>query len=493
MSVRKAVAWASASRLLSFSIAFASSIVVARFFLSPTEVGMFSIAFAATALIAVLQEFGLNRYIVGEAELGEEKLRIAFSVSLAVAWGVALIILAAAKPLAWLYGDAKLFPLMLVIGASYLFVPLAIVPTALRQRAMDFRSDFMIEVSAAATNAAVTMGLAAAGQGAMALAWGALTQQMMRALVSQWRNGWIFPRPLQFGGAASVVRFGSGSTLLLIFDSVTARAPDLIVGGVLGNYAVGIYSRASGLAVQLMFLLTGAVNSVFYPALARMRDEGRSLDEPYLRLVAGYTGVVWPAMAGLAAASYPLVNALYGPRWIAVAPLLAALAIAQMILVALPMSVQVPILLGQLRSLLWRTGAATLIALIVLAIGVQRGVGSAAAAYVVYAGIWFGIYAVFLHRLIGFGWGKLAAIYARSLFGALAAITPLLLCYAGLVPPTEMSFLEMLPPVLAGVILWIGALFLCRHPITPDVVQFKRTMVAKLLRRGGGPLIEGGQ
>ena len=52
MSVRKAIAWASASKLLSFTIAFASSIVVARFFLTPAEVGLFSIAFAATALIA---------------------------------------------------------------------------------------------------------------------------------------------------------------------------------------------------------------------------------------------------------------------------------------------------------------------------------------------------------------------------------------------------------------------------------------------------------
>lgn len=483
MSVRKAIAWASASRLLSFSIAFASSIVVARFFLSPAEVGLFSIAFAATALIAVLQEFGLNRYIVGEAELGEEKLRIAFSVSLAVAWGVALIILAAAKPLAWLYGDAKLFPLMLVIGASYLFVPLAIVPTALRQRAMDFRSDFMIEVGAALTNAAVSVGLAAAGKGPMALAWGALAQQFARALVSQWRNGWIFPWPMQFGGASAVVRFGGGSTMLQIFDSVAARAPDLIVGGVIGNFAVGIYSRASGLAVQLMFLLTGAVNSVFYPALARLRDEGRSLGEPYLRLVAGYTGLVWPAMAGLAVASYPLVNALYGPRWLAVAPILSALAIAQMILVALPMSVQIPILLGQLNGVLRRTGTATAIALVLLAIGSQRGVESAAAAYVAYACIWFFIYVFFLRRLTGFGWRGLGAIYARSLFGAAAAIAPLLACYHWLTPPSQMGFFEMLPPVIGGVLLWVGALFLCRHPITPDIVRLARTMIAKLWRR----------
>ncbi|MBL9071896.1 MAG: lipopolysaccharide biosynthesis protein [Sphingopyxis sp.] len=481
MSVRKAIAWASASKLLSFSIAFAGSIIVARYFLTPAEVGLFSIAFAATALIAVLQEFGLNRYIVGEAELGKEKLHTAFSVSLAVAWGVALVILAAAKPLSWLYGDPKLFPLMLVIGSSYLFVPLAIVPTALRQRAMDFRSDFMIEVAASVTNAVVTISLAAAGQGPMALAWGALAQQIARALVSQWRNGWIFPWPLRFTGASHVLRFGGGSTLLQIFDSVGTRSPDLIVGGIAGNTAVGLYSRASGLAVQLVNLMTGAVNSVFYPALAQMRNEGKSLGEPYLRLVGGYTGIVWPALAGLAAASYPLVHALYGPRWTDVAPILSLLAIAEMIFVALPMSVQVPILLGRLDGVLKRTGTATAVAVVLLLVGARHGGQAAAAAYVVYAAFWFCLYAVFLRSLTGFAWRGLLADYGRSLIGAAAAVAPLLAWYRWITPPTAMGFAELLVPVSAGVLLWLAALFATSNHLTDDI---RRLVVTTLDRIG---------
>src|SRR3546814_12844832 len=113
---------------------------------------------------------------------------------------------------------------MLAIGASYLFVPLAIVPTALRQRAMDFRSDFMIEVGASITNAAVTLTLAAMGQGAMALACGALAQQIARALVSQWRSGWTFPWPLRCAGASHVIRFRSEARRVGIECVRTCRA-----------------------------------------------------------------------------------------------------------------------------------------------------------------------------------------------------------------------------------------------------------------------------
>src|SRR3546814_134133 len=218
---------------------------------------------------------------------------------------------------------------------------------------------------------------------------------------------------MRFAGASHVIRFGGGSTLLQIFDSVGTRSPDLIVGGIAGNTAVGLYSRASGLAVQLVNLMTGAVNSVFYPALAQLRNESKPLGEPYLRLVAGYTGVVWPALAGLAVASYPLVNALYGPRWTEVAPILSLLAAADMIFVALPMSVQVPILLGRLDGVLKRTGAATGVGVALLFVGAQYGGQAAALAYVVYAAFWFFLYVLFLHSLTGFSWRALFADYGR--------------------------------------------------------------------------------
>src|SRR3546814_14074101 len=112
------------------------------------------------------------------------------------------------------------------------------------------------------------------------------------------------------------------------------------------------------------------------------------------------------ALAGLAVASYPLVNALYGPRWTEVAPILSLLAAAEMIFVALPMSVQVPILLGRLDGVLKRTGAATGVGVALLFVGAQYGGQAAALAYVVYAAFWFLLYVLFLSRLTGFTWPR---------------------------------------------------------------------------------------
>ena len=54
-----------AGQYLAFAIQFVASVVISRLFLSPGEVGLFSIGLATAMIVAVLQDFGLSRYISG--------------------------------------------------------------------------------------------------------------------------------------------------------------------------------------------------------------------------------------------------------------------------------------------------------------------------------------------------------------------------------------------------------------------------------------------
>ncbi len=468
-SFRNAAIWAISGKYLSFSIVFVTSVIVARFYLTPEEVGLFSIAFAATTLIAVLQEFGLNRFLVGEPDLTPEKLRIAYSLSLVIAWSISFFVMAIALPVSVLYADERIMPLMLIVGASYLFMPFGNIPIALRQRALDFKSDFLTEVGTTMANAVVTISLASHGWSALALAWGAFAQQFARALISQLRNGWIFPWPLQFRNSKSMLRFGGGSTVLQILDATNARAPDLLIGALVGYRAVGLYSRASGLAVQLINLTSGAVNSVFYPAFAKLRDSGEPLAEPYVRITAGYTATVWAAMAGLAVASYPLINTLYGPKWIDVAPLLAWLAMAEMLLVCLPLPVQIPILLGRLKSVVYRAIISTASLILLMLVGLQWGIKGAAISYCAFGFTLISIFGPFLQGLIGFKWRDMGFAYLKSASAAFAAVVPLLIGYTFWAPRQEMGFGSLLVHSLAGVVAWAIMLIILKHPLADSL------------------------
>jgi O-antigen/teichoic acid export membrane protein len=414
MSVRTAAAWAMASQYASFAISFAASVVLARLFIAPAELGLFTIAFGAVSLVAFLQDFGVNRYVTGERDLTPEKLRTAFTVSLLFAWTIALIALLVAAPIAWFYANPALLPLTLVIAGSYLLVPLAIVPQALRQRALDYRSNTMIEVGAALANAGVALTLAWRGHGALALAWGAFAQQAARLLISQWRAGVVLPWPWRLGGARPVLEIGATNSALAVANSLVARSPELVIGRLVGEAATGLFARAAGLALQLRLLVAGAVTGVFYPAFRQVRDRGEPLGPPYLRVVAAYTAVTWPAMAGIAVLAEPLVRLLYGERWVGASPLLAWIALAQCCYVALPLAGDLPLLLGRKRELVRRSLLDAAVSIILLALAAPFGLAWIAVSRLAHGVATIAIYASMMRSMLGYS--------SRDLAGALRGV-----------------------------------------------------------------------
>jgi len=468
MSVRHAAVWAMAGQYISFAIMFANSVIISRFFLTPAEIGLFSIALAASMVAAVLQDFGLSRYIAGLRVVDAEALSRCASVAFLFSFVVAGIIAASAWPMALTYHQKALFPILLIIAASYLFVPLSVVPMALMGRTMSFHGHFCVNVGGAVALAGSALTLSALGLSSFALAWATLIAAIARAAIAQALRP-AAPWPLRTDGVRPIMANGAKLTTLYGIGALGSRTPDMIVGKLLGLLSVGLYSRAASLSDQFRMLISGAIGSVFYPAFARKRDAGEPLGPPYLRVVAGYTAIIWPGMAGLALASRPVVHLLYGDRWTAVAPLLSAISLTEIFLVMLPLHTDLPILLGRLNRLMVFNVADTVISLSLLALGCLWGLEGAAISRLVYGLCWLALYARFLHGLVGFDVRALLTIYAKSAAGAVAALAPLAGVYLCWVGPDAITMPVLLPAVGAGVGLWLAVLVLVRHPALDDL------------------------
>jgi len=481
VSVRVAAAWALSSQYASFTIQFAASVVLARWFIDPAELGEFSIAFAAVSLVAFLQDFGVNRYITGERDLTDDKLHTAFTISILFAWSIAALALLMAAPIAWFYDDPALLPITLVIAASYLLVPLAIVPHALRQRALDYRSNTMIEVGSALANATVAVTLGWQGYGALALAWGAFAQQAARLIVSQWCAGLVLPWPWRLRGARPVLELGATNSVLSIAEVVISRSPELVIGRMIGLAATGLFARGAGLALQLRLLVAGAVTGVFYPAFRQKRDEGAPLGPPYLRVVAAYTGVTWAAMAGIAVLAEPLVHLLYGEKWIGAAPLLAWLALAQCCYVALPLAHDLPLLLGRKTSLVRRTMVDTALSLALLAVAAPFGLAWIAVSRLAHGLVGIPLYWGMMRDMLEIRARDVLAIQLRSGLAALAAVLPALACYRWWDNAAEAGAAQIAVSALSGVLAWLIALRLLRHPAFAEITGLASHVLAPLL------------
>ena len=481
MSVGHAAVWAMAGQYVSFAIMFATSVVISRFFLGPDEVGLFSIALSAGLLLAVVQDFGLTRYVTGLPVFDAREQRRCTSVALVFSFVVAGIICAAAYPLAWFYGMPDIGPLLIIIGASYFFIPFNVVPMALMGRVMRFSGHFSVNVGAALTHAATGLVLAYLGFSAYSLAWATLAAAIAKGLIAQGLQP-ALPFPLRFDRLKPIIGFGSKTSSLYVVNALGTRTPDMIVGRILEVFSVGLFSRATSLAEQFRMLIAGAIGSVFYPTFARLRDEGEPLGPAYLRVCAGYSVLVLPGLAALSLAAEPLVMILYGPQWIGTAPLLSLIAIQAAMVSCLPLVTDIPILLGKINRLIVLGVLETLAAVSLLIAGsLMAGAEGAAASRIAYAFAFFLVYMRFMMVTLGFTLAGWLAIMAKSLVVTAATIAPLAAAYAFWVPPDKMDFGQLLACSLAGAAMWLVTVFAIRHPALPDMIGTARPLLARVL------------
>jgi O-antigen/teichoic acid export membrane protein len=479
MSIRIAAFWSVGAQYAGFVIQFITSVIISRFFLPPAEMGLFSIALATAMLVSIFQDFGLQRFIAGAKELGDDLIRTCSSVSLIFSFVVSLLIMALAWPTSVFYDQPRLFAILMIIGAAFLATPWSIVPTALMVREMDFKSQFYMHVGSLTVNMVVALTLAVMGWGAELLAWAFVAQVFSRAIIGQHLLPVRVPFPLALKGSSPILRFGSSASVLYFSGAVATRSPDLIVGRFLGMTAVGLFSRATALASQLRFVISGAVSGVLFPAFARIRDAGEPMGPPYVKVVAGFTAVTWPAMAGLAVASQPIILMLYGPVWADTAELLFWVALGELVMVSLPMHTDMPILMGRINKLIGFNMIDTFASIIILVAASQWGLIAAAQSRVIYALIWFILYARFQQQMVGFAWAPMMIAYVKSGVATVAAMAPMMVVFHYWLNPADTNLLQLFALTGSGIACWLATLFLVRHPIADEI---KDVLVAKFPR-----------
>lgn len=482
-SVKSAALWAAASQYSQFALQFVTSVLVSRFFLKPEEIGLFSVALATAMILSVIQDFGLTRYLGRHPTADDETVRHCTVIAITFSFLLAALILACAWPVARFYGEPRLFPILGLIAASYLLNPWSVVPVALLSRRLDFRGTFLVNSLGAVANSACALTLAALGYSAEALAWAMIAQSAVRAVAAQVLRPARPGLPLKRARLKEIVSFGSGSALLYLSGGIGMRTPDLIVGRLQGMTATGLFSRGVALASQLHYLVAGAVSSIYYPTFARLRDEGKGLGPYYERVVAAHGAIVWPAMILLAVLSEPVILLLYGPGWAGAAPLLAYVAIAECCFVALPLHMDLPILLGHLRRLFWFNLADTALSVGTLIAGAAIGVDAAAASRIVYGLGWVCIYAGWMHRLVGFRWRAVLRTYTSSAGVALATALPALWAVTYWRTPATLGFGGLVVSAVFGGLVWIVAIALLRHPARGDLAGMARHLAAPMLSR----------
>lgn len=484
MSTRRSLAWMAAAQGSYFVLQFGGSVILARL-LGPHEMGVFAIALAMVGLLALVQAFGLGSLIVREPDLRPSLIASAFTINAALGLLLAAVIASLGVFGAALLQEDGVRQVLLVLAVQPLIAIFEFLPAARLERGGEFKTLAMVKTARTVLATVVTIGLAFQGYSYMSLAWGQVLGAAFNAVALNLLAWRYVSLRLSLKEWRAVTRFGGQMLAISGVNTLADRVAEILLGRIIDLAALGLYSRASAMFNLLwnnIHIVLARVLLVDFSDLAR---RGIPLRDRYIRVVALMTAALWPAFAGLAILSGPFIHLVYGPKWVGAALPLTMLSIAAIILVSITMTWQVFVVsketARQARIEFIRSG----FGLALFTAGCFVNLTTAAAAKIGDALFSFFLYRPHMQRMTGATGADLAPVYRSSALATLAAVAPaagLMIAYRG-AATTPIAYVAC--SVMVGVVLWLVALRLLRHPLYDEIAAAP----GKLLRtaRRGAP------
>lgn len=470
MSVRKALIWNYGVHALIFVVTFGSTIVVSRL-LTPYQLGIFGVGIAISGILSTISVFGVANYLIRDHDLSEQTIKTAFTVNALLCLVVSAAIWLMGAIGHALFADAAIAAVLRLIALIPLFQIFEFLPATLLTRDMQFASTSVMQFGKAAVSAAATIGCALAGWGYLSPAVGAVLAGLFGAAGYTIAGRRYVVLAFSLKGARHIATFAGQMIFAGGVSIIAPRLAELIVAHTLGLSALGLYTRATGLAAMVWEGAYGlSTRVIFIKMSAELRETG-SLTAIFFKSTRILTVIMWPAMAGIAVLAGPIVTDLYGARWSGAALPLALIMAGQCVSIGFAMNWELCVLTNRTG---WQARVETLRAgagLVACAIGALFSLPFAAGSRIVEALIGFAVYRPKLAEMANAKPAELAAVYRESVVLTVLAILPVVVTVALARWDYTVAIDRLAAAVLAGVALWLIALRQTRHPLYLELVS----------------------
>ncbi len=325
--------WLLAQTILTKAAGLVAQLLWTRF-LSPSDLGLFTIAYAITLGIGWMQEAGTREVLVRRPKHYQRRANSAFWLSVLISLGGYSLVWSLAPLLEHFYERPQLALLVRIASLSPTLVSLANVAQAKLEIEMRFALLARINLAVFVSQSILTVVFAM-------LKFGALSFVLPLALTQVVRCAYLYyvtRPPIHLKLEATKWKYLlSGIGLLIITGAcnfVLWQGDNIILGRVVSPAELGLYAFAYNLSQQMLFLLSNNINSVLLPTLARLNlDRKRQLDV-YMRAIRALAvvGVLLCLLPGVLAPA--LIGLFFKAKWGAAAPILLILSVGMAVRVA---------------------------------------------------------------------------------------------------------------------------------------------------------------
>lgn len=318
---RLAVLWNAGFNIFRDLVQFGVMLVLVRL-LDPDAYGQFGLV---TSIIGFISIFSFNNFIAHTLQVkfdGETYYQEHFTAGAVLQLGAFSVTNLVALALRWSPKYASVAPLVHVMSLTFLLEWPCEVRRKMIERQFDWKTLRILH----------GIGLLLTGVAAILMAWfgaGTLALLIPGLLVTLpfsydlffrqvWRPTWAwswkaYKPALDFG----VTRIGSSLTL-----NGRQLLESGVLAAVLGFAALGVLNRSFGLAQMFCHKVASQLIYAIYPVLTRIEGDGANTERVGGLVLRAVVWTVLPTAVCLGVLAQPVVQTVYGSKWMEVIPLL---------------------------------------------------------------------------------------------------------------------------------------------------------------------------
>jgi O-antigen/teichoic acid export membrane protein len=332
--IRSGVAWLMFGNTGSQALQFLFGIALARL-LVPADFGMIATIQILTGIVSLVSSAGMGQSLVRAKNVEPREFNIVFTVQLALGVAICGGIFAVAPWFARFFENALYEDLLKISALNFLLRPFALIRTAWLNREMKFAAAAAANLATTVVSSIAAVVMAAVGLGVWSLSLGGFVAALTTNLVLYG----LTPLRLKLCLDAVIVRrhsaFGLRMTVLDLLAHVKNESITFLLSKLAGPTFLGLFNKAESLARMPNRMITPPTGQVVFRALSSVSNDLDQSKYIFYRTITLLSVYAFPFLAGFIWVAEPLIQFLYGEKWLPAAEPARIMAVAGFVLTSL--------------------------------------------------------------------------------------------------------------------------------------------------------------
>jgi len=306
---------------------FGLAVVLARI-LPPEDFGLMAIVIVLVSIGNCIAQGGFGQALIQKEHVSRDDESSAFFVTMALSAIASVVLFVAAPEIARFFAMPELMSLSQAMAITFIFSGAGGVPLALLTKQCRFKELTIVSGATAVISSTLAVILAWSGWGVWSLVGQAFASAVIGTAVLWVVSAWRPLMRLRLASVSDLFRFGSYIAGANLLETVLGRLNTLFIGKIYSPLELGFYTRAESTRAFPSLFAANVLNSSVFPLMSTLSGDREKLRSAYSHAMDAVFFLNTPLMLGLAVCAEPLVNTLFGSRWLAAAPFLQILAVA---------------------------------------------------------------------------------------------------------------------------------------------------------------------